>query len=56
MPFWNSDFLPCMAAAHINGRGNFVREINAVLTLEAADRLIIRESLPVRPVCIASAT
>jgi asparagine synthase (glutamine-hydrolysing) len=55
MPFWNSDFLRRMATEHIEGRANYVREINAVLTLEAADRLIIRNSLSASPVCTGSA-
>jgi asparagine synthase (glutamine-hydrolysing) len=42
-PFWNSDFLGRMANAHINGRKNYILEINAVLTLEAVQRLLIRE-------------
>ncbi len=46
-PFWNPDFLENMANDHIRGRKNYVREINAVLTLEAIDRLIVRGmSLP----------
>jgi hypothetical protein len=31
------------ARAHISGRGNYVRELNAVLTLEAIDRLFFGE-------------
>jgi asparagine synthase (glutamine-hydrolysing) len=50
MPFWNSDFLQRMAADHVNGRKNYVREINAVLTLEAAERLIIRGTWSENPV------
>jgi asparagine synthase (glutamine-hydrolysing) len=37
--FWNSDFVQHMARAHTRGRGNYVLEINAVLTLEAVERL-----------------
>jgi hypothetical protein len=33
-----------MASDHISGRRNYVREINAVLTLEAIDRLLLRGS------------
>ena len=44
MPYWNSDFLERMATEHISGRKNYVREINAVLTLEAIERLLFRES------------
>jgi asparagine synthase (glutamine-hydrolysing) len=47
IPFWNSDFLECMASEHIRGRKNYVREINAVLTLEAVERLLFR-NLPYR--------
>jgi len=42
-PFWNSDFVEGMARKHIGGRKNYVREINAVLTLEAMERLLFRE-------------
>ncbi len=45
MPFWNSDFLESMAKDHIRGRNNYVREINAVVTLEAVDRLLF-QNLP----------
>jgi len=40
MPFWNPNFLERMAAEHISGRRNYLREINAVLTLDAIDRLL----------------
>jgi asparagine synthase (glutamine-hydrolysing) len=43
MPFWNFDFLENMATEHISGRKNYVREINAVLTLDAVERLLFRE-------------
>jgi asparagine synthase (glutamine-hydrolysing) len=42
MPYWNGDFLEGMAKEHISGRRNYLREINAVLTLEAIDRLFLR--------------
>jgi len=42
LPFWNSRTLSTMARDHIQGRHNYVREIDAVLTLEAVDRLLIR--------------
>ena len=42
-PFWNSDFLEKMATEHTRGRKNYVLEINAVLTLEAVERLLFRE-------------
>jgi hypothetical protein len=32
-----------MAKEHIRGRKNYVREINAVLTVEAIDRLLLSE-------------
>ena len=43
MPFWNPDFLKNMATDHISGRKNYTREINAVLTLEAVERLLFRD-------------
>ena len=42
MPFWNPGFLESMADDHIRGRKNYVREINAVLTLQAVERLLIQ--------------
>lgn len=47
-PFWNSGFLETMAREHINGRRNYVRELDAVLTLEAVDRLLLH-NLPREP-------
>lgn len=41
--FWNSGFLNRMAHEHIAGRKNHSLEINAVLTLEAVERLLFRE-------------
>ncbi len=41
--FWNSHFLKGLADEHRAGRKNYVREINAVLTLEAVERLFLRE-------------
>jgi hypothetical protein len=41
-PFWDSSFLETLAREHIDGRRNYVREIDAVLTLEAVDRLLLR--------------
>jgi asparagine synthase (glutamine-hydrolysing) len=41
--FWNSSFLETLARDHINGRRNYVHEIDAVLTLEAVDRLLLRD-------------
>ena len=46
--FWNSDFVQHMARAHTRGRGNYVLGINAVLTLEAVERLFFRELPPAR--------
>ena len=43
MPFWDSTFLEYLASEHIRGRKNYVLEIDAVLTLEAVDRLLFRE-------------
>jgi asparagine synthase (glutamine-hydrolysing) len=40
--FWNSNFVNHLASEHIAGRKNYVREINAVLTLQAVERLFIR--------------
>jgi asparagine synthase (glutamine-hydrolysing) len=40
-PFWNPDFFDLVAEDHFAGRRNYVREINAVITLEAVDRLLI---------------
>ena len=42
-PFWKSDFLETLAREHINGRRNYLREIDAVLTLEAVDRLLLHD-------------
>jgi asparagine synthase (glutamine-hydrolysing) len=42
LPFLNQHFLPLMARDHINGTSNYVREINAALTLAAVDRLLLR--------------
>jgi asparagine synthase (glutamine-hydrolysing) len=42
--FWNQSFLEGMAEDHARGRKNYVMEINAVLTLEAVERLFFRSS------------
>ncbi len=42
-PFWRREFVAEMAAKHLAGRKNFSPEINAVLTLEAVERLLFRE-------------
>jgi asparagine synthase (glutamine-hydrolysing) len=41
MPWWNASALSAMVNDHVEGRQNYVREINAVLTFEAIDRLLI---------------
>jgi asparagine synthase (glutamine-hydrolysing) len=41
--YWDSDFLECMAREHIRGSKNYVSEINAVLTLEAVERMFFRD-------------
>jgi asparagine synthase (glutamine-hydrolysing) len=43
-PFWNRRFLEKMAEDHVQGRRNYLSEINAVLTLEAVERLLLRET------------
>ena len=45
-PLWNFAFLEGMAREHINGRKNYVSEINAVLTLDAVERLLFDQELP----------
>jgi asparagine synthase (glutamine-hydrolysing) len=45
MPFWNPAFVANMAQDHVSGRKNYVSEINAVLTLEAVERLLFRNSV-----------
>jgi asparagine synthase (glutamine-hydrolysing) len=41
---WDSRFLKTLAHAHIHGRNDFSAEINAVMTLEAVERLFLRKS------------
>jgi asparagine synthase (glutamine-hydrolysing) len=41
--FFNLDFLEYMVREHIRGRKNYTLELNAVLTLEAVERLLLRE-------------
>lgn len=43
-PFWDPHFLKHMVEDHTSGRKNYVREIDAVLTLEAVERLLFRGS------------
>jgi asparagine synthase (glutamine-hydrolysing) len=40
---WNSRFLERMASDHATGHKNYVREIDAVLTLDAVERLLFRD-------------
>lgn len=42
LPFFNPAFVRELAAAHIGGRMNYVTEINAVLTLAAVKRLLLK--------------
>jgi asparagine synthase (glutamine-hydrolysing) len=42
-PFFERSFLEHMAKAHTHGHGNYVLSINAVLTLEAVERLLFRD-------------
>jgi asparagine synthase (glutamine-hydrolysing) len=42
-PFWNSGFLEILANEHMNGRRNYMHEIDAVLTLEAVERLLFHD-------------
>ena len=44
LPYWNSSFLASIARDHVQGRRNYIREIHAILTLEAAERLLIHGS------------
>jgi asparagine synthase (glutamine-hydrolysing) len=41
LPFWDRKFVANIACEHIAGRRNFSREINAVATLEAVNRLLL---------------
>jgi asparagine synthase (glutamine-hydrolysing) len=40
---WDSSFLEHMASDHASGRRNYMREIDAVLTLDAVERLLFRD-------------
>jgi asparagine synthase (glutamine-hydrolysing) len=42
-PFWDPDVLKTLAEDHIRGRKNNIGEIHAVLTLDAVDRLLLRQ-------------
>jgi hypothetical protein len=45
-PFWNAAFLETLTREHIAGQRNYVHEIDAVLTLEAVDRLLLQSVSP----------
>jgi asparagine synthase (glutamine-hydrolysing) len=40
-PFWNAAFIRKLAEDHISGRKNYLAEINAVLTLDSVERLLL---------------
>lgn len=40
--FWNSDFFSQMANEHISGRKNYILEIDAALSLDAVERLLLK--------------
>jgi asparagine synthase (glutamine-hydrolysing) len=40
--FWNPDSIKRMTEEHTSGRGNYVSEISAVLTLQAVERTLLR--------------
>jgi asparagine synthase (glutamine-hydrolysing) len=42
-PWWSKNAPEICARAHISGQGNYLRELNAVLTLEAIQRLLLSE-------------
>ena len=44
LPFWNSTALQTIMRDHTSGRRNRLRDIHAVLTLEAVDRMLISDS------------
>jgi asparagine synthase (glutamine-hydrolysing) len=51
MSWWNAQALEPMLQDHVGGRENYVKELNAVLTLEAVERLLLRaESLELKEV------
>jgi len=43
-PFWNRETIKTLGADHIQGRKNRIREINAVLTIHAVERLLLRSN------------
>jgi asparagine synthase (glutamine-hydrolysing) len=46
MPFWAPDFLAEVVNDHVRGRSNRLHELNAILTLEAVDRVLIGGASP----------
>lgn len=42
-PFWNADGLTRVASDHASGRRNHLREIHAVLALDAVERTLLRQ-------------
>jgi asparagine synthase (glutamine-hydrolysing) len=42
IPYWNHKSFSSIIADHESGLKNYTHEINAVLTLEAVDRLLVR--------------
>ena len=43
-PWWTKNAPERLAQAHISGRGNYQRELDAILTLEAIDRLFFSKT------------
>lgn len=41
-PLWNTHFLEHMADEHVRGHNNYVHEIDAVITLDAVERLLLQ--------------
>ena len=44
-PFWDADGLARLASDHANGRRNCLREIHAVLALDAVERTLLRQTV-----------
>ncbi|MGR9108007.1 MAG: asparagine synthase-related protein [Gammaproteobacteria bacterium] len=44
MAYWNSVFLQSILSDHLSGRKNYLREISAILSLEATHRRLVRGS------------
>jgi asparagine synthase (glutamine-hydrolysing) len=53
-PFWNAGFVRGLAEQHIAGHANYMREINAVLTLSAVERTLLRAPLRTKDLSLAS--